>query len=320
MSDTPATQPTNDIAGELASVHLRTEGLHSLGSAVELIDRAIGIGIAAADGFSIGDHGELFRKPNGDVEIIDVRRFEDEPRLPSFITATPKFVSVESLARYVARHQLSDQTVAYIADTYGKGIRLLTADNDVAWVTIDDHPILDTTDLPSEQLVGRQAHTASLVLRPTEPAKRWGAALSANHVGQEAFLDLIVDGITEIAEPDGAVLRDLVSDLHAIRTSEVQSVVRTGGEGSIELKENVKLHAGTGTQVSFPETMQVTFVPFVGLSKPVVLKVRIKPEVVGNKVVFSLTCAQLEQQLATVMGDLAASIAEHTNLNPLWRP
>jgi hypothetical protein len=320
MSDTTATDPTPSELEYLASVELHTEGLTTLSGATQLVEQAIANGIAATPAFEIGDHGAAFRKPNGDVEVLDIRQWEDEPRLPSFITATPKFVSVESLARYVARHQLSDQTVAYIADTYGKGIRLLTADNDVAWVTIDDHPTLDTSLELAEQLVGRRAHTAALVLRPTEPAKRWGAALSKDHVGQEAFLDLIVDGITEIAEPDGAVLRDLVSDLHAIRTSEVQSVVRTGGEGSIELKENVKLHAGAGTKVSFPETMQVTFVPFVGISKPVVLKVRIKPEVVGNKVVFSLTCAQLEQQLATVMGDLAASIAEHTDLNPLWRP
>lgn len=294
------------------------DNLHTVQGAVDLIDTAIRNGLTATVEVPVGDHGLAFRKPNGDVEIIDVRQFEDEPRLPSFITEQAKLVSVDSLARYIARYRNDVTTVANITDPYGKGLGMLTSDTDVAWVTLDDHPLPGDDD--DAQVVGRKAHTATLVLRPTEPAKRWGSALHAAHLSQEAFLDLIVDGITEIADPDGAVLRDLVADLHAIRTSEVQSVVRTGGEGSIELKENVKLHAGPGNRVTFPEQMTVTFTPFVGLSTPVVLTVRIKPTVGDTKVRFTLSCAHLDDAIAKVIGDLAAAIVEHTGLNPLWRP
>lgn len=322
MSDDTTTNLDTD-ASTLATTHFReaaSGGLRTLVGAEHFIAEAIENGLVATDPIDVGDHGKAFRKPDGSTEIYDVRQWEDEPRLPSFISATPKFVSVESLARYVDRYAVEEETVAYISDTYGKGIRLLTADNDVAWITIDEHPRLAEGEPDDVQRVGRRAHTAALVLRPTEAGKRWGQALNAPQLSQEQFLDLIVDGIAEIAEPDGAVLRDLVSDLHAIRTSEVQSVKRTGGEGSIQVAENVKLHAGQGNEVTFPETLRATFVPFVGVDDHVVLTVRIKPEVGANKVVFSLSCAQLEDQLARTMGTIAATIAEHTSLNPLWKP
>lgn len=292
------------------------DNLHTVEGAVDLIRTAVENAIVATIPEPVGDHGLAFRKPDGTTEVVDVRRFEDEPRLPSFIAAREKFVSVRSLADYVARHSVLEATVANIADPYGKALSMLQSDTDVAWVTIDDHPIRDGDAQP----VGRRSHTATLVLRPTEPARRWGSALAAAALTQEQFLDLIVDGITEIAQPDGAVLRELVQDLHAIRTSEVQSVVRTGGEGSIQLKENVNLHAGTGNKVTFPEQMTVTFTPFVGLTAEVVLTVRIKPTVGDTKVRFALSCAHLDDAIAHTIGALDAEIAEHTGLTPLWRP
>lgn len=304
---------------DLAEPVTRDVGLRTVVGAVDLINDAIENGLVAGDPLEVGDHGLAFRKPDGAVEVLDVRRWEDEPRLPSFITEKAKLVSVDSLARYLERFDRPETTVANIADPYGKGLSMLGSDSEVAWVTLDDHPAHRELDMADA--VGRQAHTATLVLRPTEPAKRWGRALAADALSQEAFLDLIVDGISEIASPDGAVLRDLVGDLHAIRTSEVQSVVRTGGEGSIELKENVKLHAGTvGNKVTFPEQMTVTFQPFVGVTGQVVLTVRIKPAVGDTKVRFGLSCSHLDDSIAHVIGDLAAEIVERTGLNPLWRP
>jgi len=327
MSDDTTTNNSNDPADIETTVELDgalapwlASGLTSFDGAYHIIEQSIEHGLVATDPVDVGDFGMAFRRPDGGVEIVDINSWLYERPKPTFISATPKFVSVESLARYVYRYAVEESTVAYISDTYGKGIRLLTADNDVAWITIDEHPRLAEGEPDDVQRVGRKAHTASLVLRPTEAGKRWGQALNAAQLSQEQFLDLIVDGIGEIAEPDGAVLRDLVSDLHAIRTTEVQSVVRTGGEGSIQLAENVKLHAGTGSEVSFPETLKATFVPFVGVDDAVVLTVRIKPAVGSNKVVFSLSCAQLEDQLARTMGTIADTIAESTDLNPLWKP
>ncbi len=151
-------------------------------------------------------------------------------------------------------------------------------------------------------------HTARVVLRPTASAKRWGGALD-KPLDQEQFLDLVDDGITEIASPDGAVLHGLISDLHAIRTTEVKSVIRTGGEGSIELAENAQLRTGTGTKVAFPEQITLALEPFVGLREVVTLPLRVKPHVAGQRVTFTLSCAVVDDALGTVVdADVAAGV------------
>ncbi len=168
-----------------------------------------------------------------------------------------------SLAAYTNRYRTED-TLAYITDVYGKGTTMLTTDQQVIDVTVlDDHPV----NAPE---VGRHAHHAALILRPTAAARRWGTAIASNAISQEQFLDLVVDGIAEIASPDeGLELRDLIQDLHAIRSTEVKSVIRTGGEGAIQLSENVKLHAGPGDAVQFPEQMTIVLAPFAGIGESI---------------------------------------------------
>lgn len=292
------------------------DGLHSVAGATQLIREAIDNGVAAADPTPVGDHGLAFVKALGyEVETIDVRRFEDEPRLASFRSGSHKFVGVDSIARYVGRYQ-TDATVAYVRDVYGRGKALLTADSDAATVILDDHPADGTDTGP----VGRRAHTAVLVLRPTAAAHRWGRVFG-EAIDQETFLNLVDDGIGEIANPDAAVLRDLISDLHAIRNSEVKSVVRTGGQGAIQVNENVKLHAGTGTVVEFPERMTIVLQPFASIPSRVTLELRVAPRVgAEGRVKFTLSCATLDDKLAEVLGDVAADLVERTGLNPHWQP
>ena len=132
----------------------------------------------------------------------------------------------------------------------------------------------------------------------------------------------MVDGITEIAEPAGAVLRDHVQDLHAIRSTSVKSVMRTGGQGAIELAENVKLHAGTGNAVPFPEVITVVFAPFAGIPDIITLSVTVKPTIArdSEKVSFSLRCPGLDDALAQVLSNLAGNVEESTGLAPHWVP
>lgn len=310
MTKPTTTDPTQ--AGlELTGEALALGDLQTLQGATDLVRTAIENGLATATPVPIGDHGIAFRNHQGTVTVIDVRQHEDEPRLPTFITGTYQFVGVRSLAGYVSRHIDENTSVAYVHDVYGKGTSMLTSDTKAAFVILDDH----TASEPA-----RRAHRAELVLRPTAAARRWGAVLGRS-IDQETFLDLVVDGIGEIAEPAGATLRDLVSDLHAIRSTEVKSVIRTGGEGAISLAENVKLHAGTGDAVTFPELMRIVLQPFAGVADTIVLDVTIKPSVTNaNKVVFGLHCAALDDALAKVLGSVADDITDQTGLPCHWVP
>lgn len=325
MSDSATDAGAAPIEAALSLTELRT-----FQGAGELVRDAVKNGHAAVAPREVGDHGLAFLVPYGyEVTTVNITDFEDEDRLATFRTCSAKFVGVDSLARYVARYQ-TDDTLAYIRDVYGRGAAMLKSDTDAATVIIDDHPMnLDSPAAKGSQdmlfgdaegPVGRRAHTAVLVLRPTAAAQRWGAVLGGA-IDQETFLNLVDDGIGEIAAPDAAVLRDLISDLHAIRNSEVKSVVRTGGQGAIQVNENVSLHAGTGTLVEFPERMTIVLQPFAAIPSRVTLELRVAPKVAPDgKVKFTLSCATLDDKLAEILGDVAADIAERTGLNPHWQP
>ena len=271
-----------------------------------IVDKAINKGLAATEPAPVGDFGEARVVPMGAaVQIDDVRRFEAKPRTRKGEWA---FVDVDSTVNYVQRY-MTDNTLVYAVDPHGDGEKMLRRrQTSLIEVMIDDHPTDDTS---------AREHKATMVLRSTEAANRWGNALEGS-LSQEQFLDLIVDGLGEIADPPGADLRDLVSDLHAIRTAEVESVIRTGGEGAIKVTENVKLHAGPGTEVKFPESMTVVFQPFVDTEDTATLELRIRPNVLGSKVSFNLSCAGLDNALATIAYRVAQAFGTAVDREVMW--
>ena len=301
MTDEQTAEETELVEGAFAALG----DTLTTGTLTEAIEHAV----AAQKAEPIGDHGLLVRMPgNYRLEQIDARVFEDMPRR---IEHRQPLVGCDSLARYVEWHHTSGETRAYLRDVYGRGLEMLTKDTDLCTIVLDDNTAGGEPN--------KRAHRAVLVLRPTAASRRWGAALSAP-LSQERFLSLIVDGIGEIASPDGAVLRQLVSNLHAIRSAEIQSIIRTGGQGEIQLKENVQLSAGAGNRVEFPEEMQIVLQPFAGHPDQVDLPVKITPVVSGNAVHFDLDAPALDDGLARLVGDIAGEIAESTGLTPLWTP
>lgn len=264
----------------------------------------------SADLGKAGDHSQVFLVPAGyQLHFEDVRAHEDLPRVKAGVFS---FVGVRSLAKYVNRYRLSD-TLAWVKDLYGAGRKVLTEDTRVLEVVFDD--------LPADEESGgsNRAHRAVLVLRPTAEARRWGAVLDCQ-IDQERLIDLVTDGIGEIAEPPAAELQDLARDLHSIRTTAVSQVVRTGGEGKIELSENVELRAGRGRAVTFPETITLMLSPFAASGDGFKLTVRVKAQVRDGRVVFTLSAPELDDRIARLVADLAAEVSDATGLEPMWTP
>jgi hypothetical protein len=283
---------------------------------VALVREARDVAVAATTPRAVGDHGLTVLVPDGyRTETIDVRTLEDLPRCRSGVFS---FVGVDSFARYADRYSTSN-SLAYVTDVYGRGTGLLTSPVTAVRLVFDDHPASVSSDHELDQQASNREHVATLVLKPTAAAARWGAALG-HVVDQETFLDLVVDGIAEIANPDGARLRDLVSNLHAIRTTEVKSVLRTGGEGAIELAENVQLQTGTGNKVTFPEQIDLVFAPYAAIPDTITLPVRVKARVRQDHVVFELVAPDLDARIALLLGGIAGEVLERTGLNPLWTP
>ena len=277
----------------------------------DVVATAVRHAIAATETELVGDYGRAFLIPEGYSLRIEDERTLSDPAVPHHRSGAFKFVGVASLAQYVNRYKTAD-TLGYLRDLNGQGSASLTKDVAIAEFFLDDHPV-DAT--------AYRAHTATLVLRPTAAARRWGAALAGAALGQDELLDLVVDGIREIGRPDGATLRDLIADLHAIRTTSARSVIRTGGQATVETAGNVTLHGGTGNQVTIPETITVCFQPFAGVEHSIVLDLTVKPRITREeKVQFTLVAPQIDEQIADTLEVVHASLVEHTDITPMWVP
>jgi len=276
----------------------------------DVVRTAVDNAVAAVEPHKVGEHGLAFLVPEGWQLKVQDQRELGPARLPEYRSLTTSFVGVRSIGAYVTRYK-TDATLGYIVDVNGKGTAPLVGDLDAAFYVLDDIPATEGT--------ARREHRARLVLRPTAAARRWGSKLG-KPLSQEEMLDLVVEGITEIASPPGADLRDLISDLHAIRTTSAKSVIRTSGQLAVEVADNVTLHAGPGNKVEVPEKITLVLAPFAGIDSQLQVDVLIKPKVTGETVTFVLTAPTLDERLARIIGDIAAHLTEATGIEPLWVP
>lgn len=315
LSDVPA-EPDGDIV--TLQPFVQTPNSYTI-DAGELIADAIDQGIETHLPIELNERTLVVyeRGANGERKPVLIDRRHGMPTLPDNVAHRATFTVPGSLVAYVNRHKHDDRAVIYVVDVMAEPVKLLTQPTTFGRIVLDDHPVINA----GTQAVGRRQHTADLRLQPTEAARRWGAAFAGPTIDQEAFLDLIVDGITQIADPDGATLRDLISDLHAIRTTEARAVIRTGGQATVEVAENVTLHGGTGTKVEVPETLRLYLQPFTASEEHIVVTARIKPLVGANgKVVFALRPVELGAALHPLFDTLAQYLDTNVGLEPLWVP
>lgn len=260
--------------------------------------------LAATEPRRLGRHTSAHLVPAGfTLQLVDERQHGMPEPLPERRAGTFPFVGIASLGEYVGRYA-DGNTIGYVKDISEHGPVVLTRDTTVATYVLDDHPVEGTS---------LREHTATLVLRPTEAARRWGFALIKATLDQEQLLDLVVDGIGEIATPDGATLRDLVADLHAIRTTSVRQVIRTGGSATVEVADNVTLHGGHGNTIEIPEQIQIVLTPFTLIDCSVVVTVKIKPRIDRDgAITFALSTPDLAARIAEVLDDIQARLDEQS--------
>lgn len=316
--DTPTPTPETDLA--VAAGEAVTELQSFAGELVgptsypdrALVADAIDHAAAALEPFKVGDHTiARLVPPDYSVDLIDERDHEDQPR---FKAGAFGFVGA-SFAEYVARHQQPGATTLHAVDITDP-VRMLVEPTVAMAAVLDDHK-----ERQSPHRAGRRQHRARLVLRPSVEARRWGAMLG-QRIGQEDLLDLVTDGIGEIAEPDGGDLRDLIASLHATRQVDVESVIRTGGEGTIRLTENVKLRGGPSNEITFPESISVVLTPFTFVDMPIQFVIRVKAQLntATHRVEFVLTAPALEVELLKVLDHVVAEAQAVTGLTAFWRP
>lgn len=211
--------------------------------------------------------------PKGDDHrIIDLEKYAPAPRRKM---ARPTFTTTESFARYVNTHRTAGTT--------------LYANPDLVSVCaiLDDH---DTAGPHHRE------HVASLRLTQTPGCLRWTEA-HGSYLDQEAFAQLIEDGLTEIARPEGAELLEIAQSIHATKSAAFRSDRRlTNGRVQFQWVESLDATAGENGDLQIPETITLVFEPFYGAEK-VQIDARFRYRINNGKLTLGFWLIRHEEQL-----------------------
>lgn len=177
-----------------------------------------------------------------------LKSFEDLLPLPRFKRGIFEFGDIPSLAAYVADHATPST--------------LVTVSNGGFLACIDGH------DRGSDNTkAGNRAHSATLRFHQTPEWIRW-TTMQKQKLAQRDFAEWLELAMSDVVEPVGANLVELISDLTAKSSVEFTSGVRVGNSGQEKLAYRETNEAATTTgNISVPTRLKLGLAPFKGTQK-----------------------------------------------------
>lgn len=172
----------------------------------------------------------------------DQRHEEMEHLLPNplFIKEHVKVVSVDSFVDYWRRYS-DDESVIFVDDK----AHTINA-------VFDYH-----SNLPSW---GR--HKMTLSLLPTQEWVKWRQN-SGKRLAQVEFAEFIQDNMTDVVNPDGATLLEIVTNLSNHRTAKFSSNIRLdNGQVQLTYEEELRGSAMVAGNMSIPQEFELGIRPF----------------------------------------------------------
>lgn len=239
----------------------------------------------------------VFVPPGYRHELLDVDRFNPKPsRRKRNVTLTRTSALVGYMRRHVdnALDGGPDDTTLYV-------------DPDIPGVVA----ILDDT-------AGWRDDKATLRWQPTDGWLRWIEA-SGKMLDQDAFANLIEDGLTEIAKPAGADLLELAQSIHATTDARFSSDRRlVSGQVQLSYVENVNATAGADGKMLIPNEIVLVLAPFEGAA-PRQITARLRYRVAGGKLLLGVVLNQPNQFLLdAVDAEVQAIIEAHPGVLTVW--
>lgn len=210
--------------------------------------------------------------PNNFAHVLtDLEQYADHPRRKK---AHTHFTTTESLAAYVVRHATAGTTLYADGETKVEAI-------------LNDH---------SAGEPGHRDHRATLNLVRTPGCERWIKA-HARYMGQEEFSQLIEDGLTEIARPDGAELLEVAQSITATKNASFRSDRRLdSGRVQFTWHEEFDASAGQNGELTIPNTITLVFAPFYGAA-PIQLDARFRYRLNDGKLTLGFWLIRHEEAL-----------------------
>lgn len=218
-------------------------------NAQAIIDTAM----ASCETERLADHVAGITVPAGaDYRVIDLEQYLE---LPTSKRGVYLPADVDSFVQYVKRHHDKERTTIWVHPESGH----------IAAILDDVSP-----DAPAWR-----RHRVELRLRMTSEWRYW---LEQNNrmMSQEDFAEHIEGGLTEIHEPDAAVMLEIAQTFHATTHAQFRSSTRLhSGEQRLQYDEEVKAAAGTAGDLTVPTTLKLAISPFVG-EEPYAVAARIR--------------------------------------------
>lgn len=230
--------------------------------------------------------------PGWDLRSVDVDRTLPYPRRRS---GTVTLITVTSLIDFLKRHA-DDAACCYVDP---QSLRFVAV--------LNDH----------YEEAGWRDHRAVLQLEATPAWLRWSGA-NRTMLDQEAFAELVEDGLAEIVTPDGADVLELAQSMHATTAAKFRSDRRlANGRVQLEYVEEVDARAGADGSMVIPSEIVLAVSPFAG-SEPVEVRARLRYRLHGGKLTLGIVLNQPEQVVWTALEHEAERVSTETGVLVVW--
>lgn len=226
---------------------------------------------------------------SGRATVIDLESLRERPDCPR---GTYKPADVESFISYVETHKDDAETTIWVHPTEGKVIAVL-----------DDHS--------AENPAWRQ-HKVELVL---QHSPEWAFWMRTNDelMDQEAFAELLREGLPDIASPDGATLLEIATTIEAKTAVHFRSAVDTSsGEKKFKYDETVEASGSTAAdgEVAVPRQFTLVLAPFLG-EEAVQVTANLKHRTQGGNLRLGYKLERPERAVEDALNRVAERLDDH---------
>lgn len=239
----------------------------------------------------IGTGLSVFIPPGFTHEIVDTQGFQ---ATPSRRVRTVTLTRTAALVDYLKRFSTDADCTLYV----NAGLPGVVG-------------VLDDAD-------GWRDDRVTLQWQTTQAWARWQSA-SGKMLDQEAFADLIEEGLTEIAAPTGADLLELAQSIHATTAAKFSSDRRiVNGQVQLSYVEEINASAGRDGKMMIPAQITLVIAPFEGAT-PATITARLRYRIAGGKLALGIVLNQPTEFLLNAVDSEVQTIREaHPNVLTVW--
>ena len=153
----------------------------------------------------------------------------------------------------------------------------------------------------------------SIQFRPTPQWVRW-KKIDGQLLPQAEFAEFVEDNMEDIADPLGAQMLEIATELQTTRTVNFRSAVRLSS-GAIQFTHNQDDQAKVGAgAVAVPETFTLGIAPVFGMPSYAV-PARFRWRIVEGKLRLGFKLQRVETMMAKIVEDVIAKIERGANIS-----